>query len=196
MEAPSRECGGGLIHLRSPCCPSGSTGWLAARKAETRWWTSSVPAPQRPESPIMVSVESSAARRPTRAEVLERRSRVIELTHAGRSDDDIAVELGYANRSGVWKARQRALVHHEAGGRGRAPGTRAGAPRRPSGLSLGSGPRPGSEPREPFVLRIIQHRIRLLGLGSGSADMGLIAGATTAPAWRSDLSCRRREGTQ
>jgi orotate phosphoribosyltransferase-like protein len=42
--------------------------------------------------------------------VLERRTKVVQLTHSGLTDDEIAAELGYANRSGVWKARQRALT--------------------------------------------------------------------------------------
>lgn len=43
------------------------------------------------------------------AEVLWRRTRAVELRQAGFSYDDIAIELGYANRSGVWKATQAAL---------------------------------------------------------------------------------------
>ena len=50
----------------------------------------------------------------TRTEVMERRTRVLELSAFGMTDDEIAIELGYANRSGVWKARQRALAHHQA----------------------------------------------------------------------------------
>lgn len=49
----------------------------------------------------------------TRTEVMERRTRVLELSAFGMTDDEIAIELGYANRSGVWKARQRALAHHQ-----------------------------------------------------------------------------------
>ena len=45
---------------------------------------------------------------------MERRTRVLELSAFGMTDDEIAIEVGYANRSGVWKARQRALAHHQA----------------------------------------------------------------------------------
>ena len=45
----------------------------------------------------------------TRAQVIDRRTQVVELTRTGLSDDQIAQQLGYANRSGVWKARRRAL---------------------------------------------------------------------------------------
>lgn len=35
--------------------------------------------------------------------------RAVELRGAGFSYDDIGIELGYANRSGAWKAIQKAL---------------------------------------------------------------------------------------
>ena len=43
------------------------------------------------------------------AATLERRTRAVELLAAGRTYDEIAVALGYANRSGAWKAVQGAL---------------------------------------------------------------------------------------
>ena len=43
------------------------------------------------------------------AATLERRTRAVELAASGLSYDDIAKELGYANRSGAWKAVQGAL---------------------------------------------------------------------------------------
>ena len=48
------------------------------------------------------------------ATVIERRTRAVELARSGMSYDDIAKELGYANRSGAWKAVQAALKEHEA----------------------------------------------------------------------------------
>ena len=50
----------------------------------------------------------------SRAAVIERRTRAVELARSGMSYDDIARELGYANRSGAWKAVQAALKEHEA----------------------------------------------------------------------------------
>jgi orotate phosphoribosyltransferase-like protein len=43
------------------------------------------------------------------AAVVERRTRAVELVAEGLSYDDIAKELGYANRSGAWKAVQASL---------------------------------------------------------------------------------------
>jgi hypothetical protein len=37
----------------------------------------------------------------------------VELARAGWSFDDIAAELGYASRSGAWQAVQKALAAHE-----------------------------------------------------------------------------------
>ncbi len=48
------------------------------------------------------------------AELLERRTRAVQLVSAGCSYDEVAVELGYANRSGAWKAVQAALRAREA----------------------------------------------------------------------------------
>lgn len=44
-----------------------------------------------------------------RAAVTERRTRAVELALAGYSYDEIAEQLGYANRSGAWKAIQGVL---------------------------------------------------------------------------------------
>ena len=41
--------------------------------------------------------------------VLYREARAIELALDGRTWDDIAEHLGYANRSGAWKAAERGL---------------------------------------------------------------------------------------
>lgn len=43
------------------------------------------------------------------AAVVERRTRAVALARSGASYDDIAKELGYANRSGAWKAVQASL---------------------------------------------------------------------------------------
>ena len=43
------------------------------------------------------------------AAVIERRTRAVELARSGMSYDDIAQRLGYANRSGAWKAVQASL---------------------------------------------------------------------------------------
>lgn len=44
-----------------------------------------------------------------KARAAHREVRAVELLMAGRDYDQIAVELGYANRSGAWRAVQRAL---------------------------------------------------------------------------------------
>lgn len=54
--------------------------------------------PRRPEEPPMPS-----------AAVVERRTKAVELVGAGMSYDEVAAELGYANRSGAWKAVQASL---------------------------------------------------------------------------------------
>lgn len=43
------------------------------------------------------------------AEIVERRTRAVELVAAGHSYDEVAAELGYANRSGAWQAVQASL---------------------------------------------------------------------------------------
>jgi cob(I)alamin adenosyltransferase len=43
------------------------------------------------------------------AAVVERRTKAVELVAAGLSYDEVAAELGFANRSGAWKAVQSAL---------------------------------------------------------------------------------------
>ncbi len=50
---------------------------------------------------------------PTTA-VLEKRARAVELASSGLTYDQVAVELGYANRSGAWKAVRAALSAREA----------------------------------------------------------------------------------
>lgn len=44
------------------------------------------------------------------AAVIERRTRAVALARSGTSYDDIAVKLGYASRSGAWKAVQERQV--------------------------------------------------------------------------------------
>lgn len=43
------------------------------------------------------------------AEVVERRTQAVERLAAGMTYDEVAAELGYANRSGAWKAVQTSL---------------------------------------------------------------------------------------
>lgn len=52
--------------------------------------------------------------RPKRAEVMYRQTQVVQLASARLDYDQIAAELGYANRSGEWKAHQRARAAHQA----------------------------------------------------------------------------------
>jgi hypothetical protein len=47
--------------------------------------------------------------RTARAAVLAKQRRGIELHSAGRSYDEIAEELGYANRGSAWRAVDRGL---------------------------------------------------------------------------------------
>ncbi len=54
---------------------------------------------------------------PTAAQLAKARRRdaqAVELALAGASYDAIAAELGYADRSGAWRAVRRALDRHEA----------------------------------------------------------------------------------
>lgn len=48
------------------------------------------------------------------AELVQRRTKAVELIRAGYSYDEAADFLGYASRSGVWKAVQAALRAHES----------------------------------------------------------------------------------
>ena len=48
------------------------------------------------------------------AEVVDRRTRAVELARSGMGYDAIAKQLGYANRSGAWKAVQASLLEHQA----------------------------------------------------------------------------------
>jgi hypothetical protein len=47
------------------------------------------------------------------AELLQRRTSAVELVSAGHSYDEVAEVLGYANRSGAWKAVQAPLRARE-----------------------------------------------------------------------------------
>ena len=99
----------------------------------------------------------------TSAAVLERQARAAELVQAGQSYDDIAAELGYANRSGAWKAVQRALSSHLA--------ESVDEPRMLEVLRLDAMQEAlwdkataGDVRAGLAVLRIIVQRVRLLGL--------------------------------
>lgn len=104
--------------------------------------------------------------RPTRAQVLEKRTRVVELTHSGLTDDEIAAELGYANRSGVWKARQRALNAQLAES---VEELRTLETMRLDAMqdALWDAAMAGHIPALREIRRIIEARCRLLGLFSG-----------------------------
>ena len=47
------------------------------------------------------------------AELVQRRTEAVSLVTAGHSYDEVAELLGYANRSGAWKAVQAALRARE-----------------------------------------------------------------------------------
>ena len=144
-------------------------------------------------------MHAATGARPKRAEVMERRTRVVELANAGLDYDEIAAELGCANRSGAWKAHQRALETHQ---KETVEGHRALELERLDALQLAVWPKAmtGDVRSVVTVLRIIDRRIRLLGLDSGKpggkpADaMSVVlpsfwehAGAVHAGDWR---SCR------
>lgn len=98
------------------------------------------------------------------AYVAYRQARATELALAGHDYDTIARELGYANRSGAWKAVQRAL-------RGRT--TNAVDQCRQEQLvhldrvmaAQWDDAMTGNVRAAHAVLRAIEQRVRLLGLG-------------------------------
>lgn len=97
------------------------------------------------------------------AAVLERRIQAVALVQSGHSYDDIAVELGYANRSGAWKAVQAALGSHESES---VEQLRALEVDRLDALQASLWPRlrEGDVAVANTILRIIVTRVRLLGL--------------------------------
>jgi hypothetical protein len=107
--------------------------------------------------------------RPTRTQLLERQTRVVELTHFGLTDDEIAAQLGYANRSGVWKARQRALNAQLAE---TVEEHRTLETMRLDALqnALWDAAMAGHIPAVREIRRIIEARCRLLGLLSGKPE--------------------------
>lgn len=96
-----------------------------------------------------------------RAQVMERRTQVVELASAGLDYDEIAAQLGYANRSGAWKAHQRALATKQAE---KVEDFRALEMERLDALQLAVWPKAmtGDVRSVITVLRIIDRRIRLL----------------------------------
>jgi hypothetical protein len=103
------------------------------------------------------------ARTPT-PDTIDRERQVLELRRAGATFDDIAVRLGFANKSGAWQAYKRALDRTlvDAG----ADELRAieadrldRLQQRVWVLALG-----GDLPAVNVMLRIMERRARLLGL--------------------------------
>ncbi len=101
-------------------------------------------------------------------ETQSRRERAVRLALAGRSYDEIATELGYASRSGAWKAVNRAL-------RARTDAAvdeyRALEISRLERLLTGYYPRAmqGDRTAAEMCLKIIDTEVKLLGLDSPGA---------------------------
>lgn len=155
--------------------------------------------PRRAFPPDHGALYAATGARPKRAQVMERRTRVVELASAGLDYDEIAAELGYANRSGAGKAHQRALATHQAE---TVQVHRSLELESLDALQLAVWDKATSGDIRSVltVLRIIHRRIRLLGLDSGKPggkpeDAMLVvlpsfwvhAGAVHAGDWR---SCR------
>lgn len=108
----------------------------------------------------------SGTRRPSRRDAAlssERRLRAVEMALAGKSYDQIAETLGYANRSGAWKAVQRALHDREVLG---ADELRELELQRLEALHCANwgAALSGDLKAANVVLRAADQRIRLLGL--------------------------------
>ena len=98
------------------------------------------------------------------AAVIERRSRAVELARSGMSYDDIAARLGYANRSGAWKAVQAALKEHQAEAVDEYRLRQVMALDRLQ-MSVWGEALAGDTKAVGVVVRVIGQRCRLLGLG-------------------------------
>jgi hypothetical protein len=107
----------------------------------------------------------------SKSDVLERRTRAVELARAGTSYDEIALKLGYANRSGAWKAVQAALSTHEAH---EVTALRELELQRLDALqeALWGKAIAGDTKAVAAVLRIVDQRIRLLGLACEPGNQG------------------------
>lgn len=65
------------------------------------------------ESVVQVDVSQRSARRADTATVTWRKARCVELALAGHSYDDIAEQVGYANRGTAWRTVQQALFERK-----------------------------------------------------------------------------------
>jgi hypothetical protein len=100
---------------------------------------------------------------PRRIEAAERRARALELRKAGATYDQIATQLGFANRGGAYRAVATALKEITAEP---AEEVRALELERLDAMLLGLWPqaRKGSNGAVDRVLRIMERRAKLLGL--------------------------------
>lgn len=105
----------------------------------------------------------------TSAQAVEKRTRAVEMVLGGKSYDEIAAALGYANRSGAWKAVQKALSVHEAAS---VDLLRALEVDRLDALqdSLWEKAMAGDLQAMGLIVRIIMQRSRLLGLIPASSS--------------------------
>jgi hypothetical protein len=105
--------------------------------------------------------------------VSEREHQAVQLALAGATFDQIAQQVGYANRSAAWKAVQRALARveaHDVGSLREVEGARLDR------LQVAVWPAAlrGEVKAATVVLRIMERRARLLGLDAPlRADVGV-----------------------
>ena len=106
--------------------------------------------------------------RTPRAEVLTKQNHAIELVRAGKSYDEIAQTLGYANRGSAWRLVQSALQGSVTGG---VEEHRAIEMARLDALQHAHWERAcaGDVRSAQVVLKVIEQRIRLLGLADDSS---------------------------
>jgi hypothetical protein len=101
--------------------------------------------------------------RTPRAEVLAKQDKAIDLLHAGKSYDEIARALGYANRGSAWRLVQNALQSTVTASIEEHPAielARLDAVQHAHWEQACAG-----DPRSAqIVLKVIEQRIRLLGL--------------------------------
>ena len=92
-----------------------------------------------------------------------REVRSLELALSGMSWDQVAEELGYANRSGPWKAAQRCLARHQIVAADRYRAVRL-AELDMLQARYWRAAMAGSPKAAGVVLRVIEARIRLMNL--------------------------------
>lgn len=112
-----------------------------------------------------MSVVPKPAKRLPSEEQLERERKAVELARAGVGYDEIARQVGYANRGGAWKAVQAALRRTQQGD---ADDLRALECDRLDRVLTGVWPRAvrGDDAAVRNVIRISQQRARLMGLNA------------------------------